>query len=157
MDNEERIDTHKLEKQVALIVEEDRSAATQMRAMIESQFKIKTICTGDTSRAKRLLKNNIAIKYLITSYDITEKKPDRLHYLAEYCHEVRPDVRRMGVGTFEKNELMFGNNKVFLQSTKDFSEQMTSLVYPHIVFLEEHKKNAEVIHLSDLMRYPYDV
>ena len=157
MNKEIKTGKEKLKKQTILIVEKDSSAAKQMCDVIEESFKIKTICTDSTDKAKDILKNDISIKYLITSYDITEKQQDRLNMLVEYCDKIRSDVRKMGIGTFEKSELMFGDDKVFLQSTKDFITQMTSLISPHVVFLDDYKNKKKKVSFNDFAKYPYDV
>jgi len=147
----------RIKQQTVLIVEEDEFAARLMGKLVRDSFPIQAIFASNTPTAKKLLKTNISIKYLISSYDMTERNLNRVAVLANFCRIARPDIRQMGIGAFKKKELMFGKEKVFLNSADEFIQMMFSLVHSHVTFLENQKKDAEVIILSELFEYPYDV
>lgn len=141
-----------------LILEEDREAAEAIKAAIRFNFPVEVKTCSSVARAQSLLKSDISIKALITTYEMQNYSFDRCHQLALFAKVHRPDVRQMGIGTYEKRELIFGKNKVLLAGADDIKVDFAEMLYPKkIVSLERRKQNAQVISLFSILEGSYDV
>jgi len=141
-----------------LILEEDREAAEAIKAAIRFNFPVEVKTCSSVARAQSLLKSDISIKALITTYEMQNYSFDRCHQLALFAKVHRPDVRQMGIGTYEKRELIIGKNKVLLADANDIKVDFAEMLCPKkIVSLERRKQNAQVISLFSALEGPYDV
>jgi len=141
-----------------LILEEDREAAKAIETAIRLSIPVDVKTCSSVARAQILLKSDISIKALITTYEMQNYSFDRCHQLALFAKVHRPDIRQMGIGTYEKRELIFGKNKVLLVGVDELKVDFAEMLYPKkIVSLERRKQNAQVISLFSALEDPYDV
>lgn len=152
MNNEE------IKKQKVLILEEDEGAASQLSSIIKNSFHISVETCLSLSDAKKLLKSDISIKFLLTTYDMADYTIDRCHELALFAKVHRPDIRQMGIGTYTKPELILGDDKVLLAGTRDLQTDFAELLHPEkVVSIDRKKLDAQIISLASLFGGPYDV
>lgn len=113
---------------VVLLVEDDVTAANKICEFINIKLQMKVICTKDLYEAKEMIKENLMIKYVITSYDVSKGRDEGVMFLSEYCEFIRPEIKVIAIGTIDKREVMVGEKKIFLQSEEDLNDSMVTMV-----------------------------
>lgn len=141
-----------------LVLEEDTQAAGQIKSVIRLHFPFEVKTCSTVTQAKSLLTSDISVKALITTFEMKNYSFDRCHQLALFAKVHRPDVRQMGIGTYNKRELILGENKVLLADADEIKVDFAEMLYPKkITSLERRKRDAQIVSLVSISEGPYDV
>jgi len=141
-----------------LVLEDDAPAAEKIKAAIRFNFPFDVKMCSTEAQAKSLLTSDISVKALITTFEMKNYLSDRCHQLALFAKVHRPDIRQMGIGTYNKRELILGENKVLLADADDIKVDFAQMLCPKkIVSLERRKRDAEIVSLNSISEGPYDV